>query len=240
MILKIKNWEKFNPRNDVKKHSWFRFEHDVFESVDLFDLEGQELLFFVYLLCQSSRKNGQEILINWRHVERIGRVKREDALLAIEKLEKNGVVEIVTPEDIEIINLSSNPVESGRVRSVSCPTNERTNGRTRADASVRANTKNAEERFLKDKNVFDMVKEKWNERAKELRLAQITTVNKKRRTVMAEAVRQFPNPDDWDMILSKIGTPFELGVNDRGWRANFDWLFTKDNYLKSWTSYRDW
>ena len=80
---------------------------------------------------------------------------------------------------------------------------------------MRANTKNAEERFLKDKNVFDMVKEKWNERAKELRLAQITTVNKKRRTAMAEAARQFPNPDDWDMILSKIGTPFEQDNLDK-------------------------
>ena len=62
-IVTILNWEKFNPRNDIKFHSWFRLQNTIFEDPDFFSLSHAEKLFWLYLLCSASKKRSAEIKI---------------------------------------------------------------------------------------------------------------------------------------------------------------------------------
>lgn len=64
MQLEIKNWEKYNPRNDRTNHVWFRFQNNFFFSDDVFDLDNLSKLVFVYLLCESSKKGSAQIVIS--------------------------------------------------------------------------------------------------------------------------------------------------------------------------------
>lgn len=81
------NWEKFNFRKDIKAASWFRLAHDLFEDPDLFELSHTELLFWIYILCQASKKSSGEVLLNLAHAERIGRFKKTDIETSLKKLE---------------------------------------------------------------------------------------------------------------------------------------------------------
>jgi hypothetical protein len=80
------NWEKFNPRRDVTKPSWFRLSHDLFENPEFFDFSHADLVSWIYILSMASKKNSAVIQVNMQHVERIGRVKAKDFHVAIEKL----------------------------------------------------------------------------------------------------------------------------------------------------------
>jgi len=88
MLITIPNWEKYNPRKDVKRGSWLRLEHDLFENPELEDFTLPEVCAWLYLLCQASKKNCGALEISVAHAERIGRIKRKDFLSAVEKLKR--------------------------------------------------------------------------------------------------------------------------------------------------------
>lgn len=129
MHITIKNWRAFNPRADVKKPSWFRLSHDLFEDHDFYDFSPPELLSWVYLLCLASRKNSETVRINIAHVEKIGRIKERDFVSAIDKLFALGLVTVgqIAGEDplrfqkVEARNQVKTAVRNGSiVRPESC------------------------------------------------------------------------------------------------------------------------
>jgi len=81
----------------------------------------------------------------------------------------------------------------------------------------------------------------YNDIAKELKLSRVVVpLESDRVTLVNKALKEFPNPSDWENIIVQIGeSPFNLGKNNRGWKANFDWLFgtTKKPYRKLWEAY---
>jgi len=84
--LKINNWDKYNPRNDVKKPSWFRLEHEIFDGSDFVEFNSDELLAFIYILAMASRENkGGSVCLNTVHAER-NRIKEKTLRSVIEKL----------------------------------------------------------------------------------------------------------------------------------------------------------
>lgn len=94
--VKIKGWEKYNPRKDVKRPSWFRLDHGLFDDPEFYDFTHGELCAWIYILCQASRKNAGTITLNQAHFERIGRLPLDVLNSALRKLEQLGVV-TVTP-----------------------------------------------------------------------------------------------------------------------------------------------
>ncbi len=87
MRVQILNWDKFNPRKDVKNPSWFRLSHNLFEDPDFYDFSHAELLAWIYILSTASKKNSDTILVSLTHLEKIGRIKLKDFYSAVEKLE---------------------------------------------------------------------------------------------------------------------------------------------------------
>lgn len=56
--IKITNWNLYNPRNDQKKHSWFRLENTFPFSPDMYGLNADERYLVIVIMCLCSTKSG--------------------------------------------------------------------------------------------------------------------------------------------------------------------------------------
>jgi len=117
----VLNWSKFNPRRDVKRPSWFRLEHTLFSDHKFYDLNAEEIAFWVYCLCCASESNSGTFLLNRNHALKIGRFKAGTIDSAIKKL-----------KDIEAITVDVTPTSRTRNEVVTSTgaTDERTDVRT--------------------------------------------------------------------------------------------------------------
>jgi len=116
MKITITNWTKYNPRNDIKRGTWFRFENDFFENPKLFDLTDSEKLCWIYLLCMVAKKGNGTVEINERHAKHIGRINLSTFKSTLDKLQSLGILTIDTNVSV-------------RARTHVYATNERTNER---------------------------------------------------------------------------------------------------------------
>lgn len=72
----------------------------------------------------------------------------------------------------------------------------------------------------------------WNGLAVELNLPRAESLSKSRRAKAAARVRDGVL-DRWAEVSAALrGSRFHLGDNQRGWRADFDWLCTEDGWRK--------
>lgn len=99
MNVTIANWEKYNPRKDIKHPSWFSLPNRILEDPDLFDLEPIEFKALIYLISQASQKNTPEITVNFRHAERVCLIREKDMVRAVQKLSDIGSVQICSGDE---------------------------------------------------------------------------------------------------------------------------------------------
>lgn len=67
VAFKFSNWEKFNPRGETKKPSWFRMEKGFFSGPTFCEFDPLEKLIVVFLFCQACESNGKPIRIKGLH-----------------------------------------------------------------------------------------------------------------------------------------------------------------------------
>jgi hypothetical protein len=96
--VQIKSWDKFNPRKDVKQSSWFRLDHSVIDSDEFYDFTHEEFRAWIYVLCQASKKNSGEIVVNFEKAHRVSRITPAGFRSALKKLSD---LEIVTVDVTE-------------------------------------------------------------------------------------------------------------------------------------------
>jgi hypothetical protein len=96
----ILNWEKYNPRKDVKNSSWFRFEHNLFDNPNFYNFHPLEILFFIYLLtvfskksADFSKKSSNFFRIFPIHAERMSKVRQTYIHSALKKLNEINIIE---------------------------------------------------------------------------------------------------------------------------------------------------
>jgi len=97
--IQIKNYEKFNPRSDSKRPSWFRFENNFFFSQSMFDLSKDERLVWIFLLCYASGKNSGDIIINPLYVSQNTDVDLSCVTKTIDKLEERQCLTITRTDN---------------------------------------------------------------------------------------------------------------------------------------------
>lgn len=109
--ITVNNWNKFNPRSDVKKPSWFRLEHDIFDMPEFTNFSGSELLAWVYILAMASRENKNGVVTIFpAHADK-NRVKQTALNSAVKKLQSLGMVTVgdtatgsdVTPANVSVL-----------------------------------------------------------------------------------------------------------------------------------------
>ena len=178
--ITILNWEKYNPRNDVKNGSWIRLEIDVCTGPSLFGLSIIERAVWIFLLTQCAKDRGTaEITPEWcAHNGFEANIVNG----ALEKLENKGCLkaayEHVTPAYVDVAPAYA--------------TNERTNER---NVRTREETLSDESLVTDGKDVSKKEKpEEFDEVRKELeRLYSLYPLKKGKSRGMATLCRK-----QWD------------------------------------------
>ncbi len=98
MTITIINWDKFNPRKDVKVSSWFRMEHSIWFDPDWEHFSGEEFAVWTYLLSLASFKNKNCFRYNPLTVSRNARVSEKSVKSAVEKLKELQCVQITSDD----------------------------------------------------------------------------------------------------------------------------------------------
>jgi hypothetical protein len=95
ITVSILNFQKFNPRKDSKRPTWFRMEHDLFEDSKFFDFSDSELRVWLYLLCRASREGVTgKVTVNVDHAYRVGSISKESLYRTLKKLQERRVLTI--------------------------------------------------------------------------------------------------------------------------------------------------
>ena len=128
ILVTIPNFEKYNPRKDVKSSSWFRMENDFFLDPDIFGLNLQEKIVYIYLITQASKSNGKQFKLNISLCASVLSIKISDFEESLKKL-----------NDINKITFT-NADERARTRTC-LRTDERTDVRYHADEREKEKTK---------------------------------------------------------------------------------------------------
>lgn len=76
------------------------------------------------------------------------------------------------------------------------------------------------------------VVEAWNAKAPRLGLKEVRKFTPQRQRKLATRIRQSTIQDFTEAIDAIERSPFLRGENDRGWRANFDWMLEPKNFTK--------
>lgn len=68
MLIEInsRSWEKYNPRSDAKKFSWFRFQNNFFDDPVIFDLRESQKLLLIYLYARRNEAGKLSFQLNPR------------------------------------------------------------------------------------------------------------------------------------------------------------------------------
>lgn len=83
-----------------------------------------------------------------------------------------------------------------------------------------------------DLTVNDVI-EAWNDLAVDRGLPKVSKVTEARRRQVQARIKEYPDAGDWSKALSAIDkSKFLCGDNDRGWRANFDFLLQPSTFIK--------
>jgi hypothetical protein len=79
----------------------------------------------------------------------------------------------------------------------------------------------------------DDVIEGWNALAEECGLPVVRKLTETRKRKLRTRLKQFPNIEDWRRALTEIrANRWMHGDNDRGWRADFDFLLQDKSFTK--------
>lgn len=113
--LQVINWEKYNPRTDRKKSSWFRLENGIAAEPKFFGLSAAQKFVAICIFAEASKKCGAVASINVPWLADQLKIKEVEITETIQHLASTGVV---------VVSSGVAEVSSG------CPTNERTNERT--------------------------------------------------------------------------------------------------------------
>lgn len=95
MEIEILNYEKFNPRGDSKKPSWFRFENNFFFSQSMFDLSNDARLVWIFIICYASQKNAGSIQIDSAYISHHAKVSEKQVEEAVKKLEEKQCLKVI-------------------------------------------------------------------------------------------------------------------------------------------------
>lgn len=91
--ITIRNWDKFQPRKDIKNPSWFRLNHSIIGEYDFLSLTPKEKLLWIYVLCCASQKNCASPLIIRAQAVQFTVMRAVELTVALKKFNAFGWIE---------------------------------------------------------------------------------------------------------------------------------------------------
>lgn len=127
IAIQIKNWEKYNPRTDRKKHTWFRLENNIATDPKFFGLSISQKFITICIFAEASKeaKNGAaSIFVDWL-ADNL-KIKEIEITKTIQGLERLGILTVTTGNQ-SVSTGSTTDVTNDTLRTdVTNDTNERT------------------------------------------------------------------------------------------------------------------
>ena len=157
MQIEVLNWDKFQPRKDLKSLKWFRLEADLIFSQSLFGLTPAEKWFFIFILSSCAKHNSNILKLDVCYAHHNSGLSEKDILNAIENLQKNQLINY-TP-----VNIRTNPYRSVQIRTDSCPTihNKTIHNNTEQNITIHNNTEQVK-KVVGCKALLTQGTEVWN------------------------------------------------------------------------------
>jgi hypothetical protein len=207
--ITVTNWEKYNPKRAQQTYTWLRLDNSIGTDSKLYGLSAAQKYVWVLILCQASRDNSGCADVNIPQLAHIAEVSPAEIIDTLDHLIEVGI--ITTADYRELPRAVATPT----------PTNERTNERTEESEPK---TSAPSEPALPSLALI------WNEHRG--KLPEVKRTNKVRNRKSAQLFNEL-SPGEWVEIVKRCArSAFCLGANDRGWRADFDWLLQPESHLK--------
>lgn len=86
--IEVVNWDKYNPRTDAKRPTWFRLDNTLATSAGFHGLDCEQKWLWVVIMSLVSQKNGEPITWNSGYVLAITGIKEKKQDETIEVFEK--------------------------------------------------------------------------------------------------------------------------------------------------------
>lgn len=224
---------------------WFRLYDEMLDDPKAQRLPPQDFKIWINLLCLASRNDGKLPCIS--DIAFALRISENDAVTMVERLHIAGLIDKRNggPDGFRYFphgwekrqyksDNSADRVKKHREKrnsecNVSCNVTE-TPPDTETDTDTEADKKD----MSSDDDgvsVKDIV-EAWNELAEAKGLAKVVRVTDSRRKQIQARIKEY-EPDDWSKALTAIyKSKFLCGENDRGWKADFDFLLQPKSFVK--------
>jgi len=90
--IEILNWDKYNPRKDLKSTSWLRLENDLFGSPKFISFSHAEICLWIYILSQGSKEQTGKITLFLEHAKIVGKFSLEVVQSGLRKLNEIDVI----------------------------------------------------------------------------------------------------------------------------------------------------
>lgn len=104
--LEIKNWEKHNPRSDIKTARWFKMSNEFFNDPEFYGITLEARVVWMFLLCTASKQMSANIKVNTQMIADLIQTRVESVDFAINILERSGSI-FVKPATLVSDNLQS-------------------------------------------------------------------------------------------------------------------------------------
>lgn len=225
VLVELLSWARYNPRNDAKKWSWFRFQNDFFEDDDVFDLTAHQKLLLIYLFTRRSKAALDVFSVKTRHVSRYLDCSEAEILEGLAALV--GLGKIKLNDDVRE---RTDPYADVRERTDPYPTDGQTDVRT-----------NEQDTDRQDKArppsggppVVSLVNT-WNTHRGPL--DAVKSLSPVKDAQARARLRENPDLGFWEGVVKRLAASlFATGKiptkrRPNGWRASFQWLIAEADH----------
>lgn len=206
--LSIVNWQKYNPRKDIKRPSWFALSNTILRDPDLESFTCEELIVWIHCLCLASESNDENITFDTKYLTVYRGLPESVQTSALKKLSRHGHLTQIRTRHVR------NPYATGQDRTE----HNKTTPHNPPWGAVRESNENS-------------LIQIWNENCGPL--PKVISDSASRAKASAARLDEEKNLDVWVAVVKRIAaSAFCCGNNDRRWQANFDWLLKPDTRLK--------
>lgn len=224
---------------------WFRLYDEMLDDPKAQRLPPQDFKVWINLLCLASRNDGKLPCVS--DIAFALRITENDAVTLVERLCIAGLIDKRNggPDGFRYAphgwdkrqyksDNSADRVKKHREKrndecNVSCNVTE-----TSPETDTEADTETDKEDMSSGDDALKVedVVEAWNDLADARGLAKIARITENRRRQIKARIREY-QPEDWSTALAAIyNSKFLCGENDRGWKADFDFLLQPKSFVK--------
>lgn len=205
--ISVTNWNEYQERHDRWNYRWFKLHSDFFSDARVFILSPLEKLVLLNTMCSQSKAGTGPFYYGYKQGADLLRAKEADIRNAIKKLLG---LSLVTLEDSAVnAEISCIPQENGALL-------DKIDKIDKIDKTASAG-----------KRLFDI----WNTNRGVL--PEATRLSSKRNQLAAARWRDEPREDYWIEVVKRLAeSDFCQGKNDRGWKADFEFLLRAESHVK--------